>query len=51
MKDVYYAVISGTIGDTICATPTLRKLYQVYQRKINVVSQLILRECGLTTHI
>ena len=39
MKDIYYAVISGTIGDTICATPSLRKLYQVYQRKINVVSQ------------
>ena len=39
MKDVYYAVISGTIGDTICATPTLKKLYQVYQRKINLISQ------------
>lgn len=39
MKDIYYAVISGTIGDTICATPSLRKLHQVYQRKINVVSQ------------
>lgn len=39
MKNVYYAVISSTIGDTICATPTLRKLYQTYQRKINLVTQ------------
>ena len=39
MKDIYYAVISNTIGDTICATPTLKKLYDAYQRKINLVSQ------------
>ncbi len=39
MKDIYYAVISNTIGDTICATPTLKKLYDAYQRKINLVSR------------
>jgi ADP-heptose:LPS heptosyltransferase len=27
------------LGDAICATPTIKKLYESYERKINVISQ------------
>ena len=27
------------LGDSICATPTIKKLFESYERKINVISQ------------
>lgn len=37
MRDVYLSVNCKTLGDTICFTPTLRKVYSIYDKKINVV--------------
>jgi ADP-heptose:LPS heptosyltransferase len=39
MKPVYLDLTeSRAIGDAICATPTIKKLYESYQQKINVIS-------------
>lgn len=37
MRDIYISVNCKTLGDTICFTPTLRKVYHIYNKKINVV--------------
>ena len=37
-KEVYYQIHCSTLGDVICATPTIRKLHQVYGQKINVIN-------------
>jgi ADP-heptose:LPS heptosyltransferase len=37
MRDVYLSVNCKTLGDTICFTPTLRKVFYIYNKKINVV--------------
>ena len=36
-RDVYLSVNCRTLGDTLCATPSLRKMFFVYNKKINVV--------------
>jgi len=28
------------LGDLICATPTIKKLHDAYQRKITIISQM-----------
>lgn len=38
MKKQLLVIYSKALGDTICATPTLRKLYNTYNQKISVVS-------------
>lgn len=37
LRDIYLSVNCKTLGDTICATPSLRKMFFVYGKKINVV--------------
>lgn len=37
MKDVYISIVCNTLGDTLCFTPSLRKVYHIYNKKINVV--------------
>lgn len=39
MKAVYLDLTEArALGDAICATPTIKKLYESYQQKINVIS-------------
>lgn len=38
-EEVYYKVHSKSFGDTLAATPTLRKLSKSYGKKINVVAK------------
>lgn len=37
MKDIYISINCNTLGDTLCFTPSLRKVYYIYNKKINVV--------------
>lgn len=40
MKPVYLDLTNArAIGDAICATPTIKKLSESYERKINIISQ------------
>lgn len=40
MKPVYLDLTNArAIGDAICSTPTIKKLYESYERKINIISQ------------
>lgn len=38
MRDIYYKIHSNAMGDTFCATPTLKKLCQAYNQQIIVVT-------------
>lgn len=38
-KKVFYKVSADTFGDTICSTPTLRKLSILYNQKITVINR------------
>lgn len=40
MKQFYLLVHSSSLGDTLAATPTLRKLSSVYESKINIVTHV-----------
>tara|TARA_Y100000592_G_scaffold99952_1_gene177909 strand:- start:158 stop:1186 length:1029 start_codon:yes stop_codon:yes gene_type:complete len=40
MKKVLVYIAFGTMGDILSATPIVRKLYQVYERKITVASRM-----------
>ncbi len=40
MKQFYLLIHSSSLGDTLAATPTLRKLSFVYESKINVVTHV-----------
>lgn len=40
MKKQLLVIYSKALGDTICATPTLRKLYETYNQKISVVTHI-----------
>lgn len=37
-KEIFYQIHCSTLGDVICATPTIRKLHQVYGQKINIIN-------------
>jgi len=38
-KEIFYRVHSGSFGDTLASTPTLRRLYFAYGEKINIVTK------------
>jgi len=40
MSDLYLKINSSSLGDTIAATPTLRKLSNIYNKKINIVTHV-----------
>jgi len=40
MKSIYYQIHSSNLGDTICATPVVRKLSKLYGRRINIINDL-----------
>ncbi len=40
MKEIYYRIHAKSMGDTLTSTPTLKVLYESYQRKINVVTNV-----------
>lgn len=40
-KKIYYKINSINLGDVICATPTLRKLNELYNQKIIIINDLV----------
>ena len=36
MKELYIKINSNSIGDTLAATPSIRKVYNCYNQKINI---------------
>src|SRR3989304_4752192 len=38
MRDIFYKIHSHSMGDTLCATPTLRYLFYSYNHSINIVT-------------
>lgn len=39
-KEIYYKIHSSSVGDAICATPTLKILSNTYNKKINVITKV-----------
>jgi len=37
-KEIFYKIHSKSFGDTLAATPTIRKLYRAYNCKVNVIT-------------
>lgn len=40
MKELYIKINSNSIGDTLAATPSIRKVYNCYNQKINIVTHI-----------
>lgn len=40
MHNIYYKINCPSLGDTLCATPSLRKIYKAYNKKINIVTHV-----------
>lgn len=38
IKNIYYKINCTNLGDVLCATPVIRKLYKLYNSKINIIN-------------